>query len=178
MTWTRFSTKRKHSHTTNERKDRLPVQETSRARISDIERLPYLPLLPWQRLASLPHNFPTHRQPRHQIPYTQLPPLSSLLSPRLTEREKPPKVFKKKYLRPSPDARSYAQCRNNPSDNLFALFSKPCHFMCQDNITLASPGYPFSTSTYSSYSPASFSSLPTLRRHRRHSMLSWAVEQL
>ncbi len=153
-------------------------KETSRARISDIERLPYLPLLPRRRLASLPHNFPTHRQPRHQIPYTQLPPLSSLLSPRLTEREKPPKVFKKKYLRPSPDARSYAQCRNNPSDNLFALFSKPCHFMCQDNTTLASPGYPFSTSTYSSYSPASFSSLPTLRRHRRHSMLSWAVEQL
>lgn len=125
----------------------------------------------------LSHNFPTHRQPRHQIPYTQLPPLSSLLSPRLTvprrrERETP-KVFKKKYLRPSPDARSYAQCRNNPSDNLFALFSKPCYFMCQDNTTLASPGYPFSsTSTYSSYSPASFSSLPTLRRHRRHSMLS------
>ncbi len=26
MTWTRFSTKRKHSHTTNERKDRLSVQ--------------------------------------------------------------------------------------------------------------------------------------------------------
>jgi hypothetical protein len=33
----------------------LLCKETSRARISDIERLPYLPLLPWQRLASLPH---------------------------------------------------------------------------------------------------------------------------